>query len=147
MSTDCGEEPVDIYESAVRRSRKDRKCHACRELIRRGDRYHTTRMLFEGQWQHTNRCARCEALVRVLSPLMDDEQVCDPTLDCGHRWEENFGEPPPLAVQALAFLTPGEAQVLLERWPAELPFFDSQGPLEAPERTIERLLGWNRRAA
>jgi hypothetical protein len=151
VSTDCGDEPCDIYETAVRRSRKDRKCDACRETIRRGDRYDTTRILFEGQWQATNRCARCEAMYRVLSPLMsrDDDQVCDPELNCGHTWEDNFGEQPPVVVQALAFLTPSEAQVLLERWPAPLHHRDYlvHGPLEAPERTIARLLGWNRAEA
>lgn len=148
MSTDCGDETADVYESAIRRSRKDRFCDACNEPIRRGDLYHTTRVLFEGSWDwdYADRCARCEAMFRVLSPLMGDEQMCDWKLNCGHTWEDNFDDPPPVAIQALAFLTPAEAQILLERWPKSPPLAENDwrpfGPLEAPERTIARLLGW-----
>lgn len=146
MSTDAGEEPVDIYESAVRRSRRDRKCHACKETIRRGDRYHTDRVLFEGRWEATDRCARCETMFRILDPLMGSYEVCAPELNCGHTWEQNFGEPPPVEIQALAFLTPSEAQVLLERWPEPLGTW-FLGPREPPERTIARLLGWTKARA
>lgn len=116
MSVDAGEEYVDVWDETVRRARKEHRCDACRETIRRGDLYHRTATLYDGAWDSTNRCARCEAMFRFLSPLvkgLGDDQVCDLALNCGHKWQDNFPGEPPLIVQALAFLTQSEAQILL----------------------------------
>jgi hypothetical protein len=148
MSSECGDEPYSVQRDQVRRARKDHRCDACKETIRRGDLYHYFFGVFEGESEELKRCARCEAMYRVLQPRMDraEYETCDPRLSCGHVWEERFREPPPVAVQALAFLTQAEAQVLLASWPA--PLLDRDylvtGPTEAPELTVARLLGLGR---
>jgi hypothetical protein len=115
MSVDCGEEPFDVYRDGIRRARVAHKCSACGETIRRGDQYHYTFTVFEGSAETIKRCARCELMYRVLVPIQSDDMACDPELKCGHTWEDNFREPPPPEVAALAFLTPDEAQGLLLR--------------------------------
>lgn len=152
MSIDGGDgEPVDRYDESVRRAAKAHKCDACRETIKRGDLYHRTAMLFEGQWDITNRCARCEAMYRFLQPcvrkLGDGDEICDPELQCGHVWSDNFEGEPPLVVQALAFLTPAEAQVLLSkrarferRVSGSWGSANVAGPIESEDARIARLL-------
>lgn len=158
MSVDNDGECADIWEEDIRRSRKDRKCDACSEMIKRGDKYCSTRSLYDGRWNNIDRCARCETMYRVLSfkmPELRDEYyrpVCDPELDCGHTWEDNFKSPPPAVVATLAFLTQAEAQVLLKirwDWRTYLTNWDRswypaylQGPEELPEHRIARTLGW-----
>lgn len=113
MSVDCGDEYPDVYSNGLRRARKEHECDACAETIRRGDRYHYTFCVFEGSANTTKRCARCELMYRALLPLIDDESTCDPELNCGHTFENNFGEAPPPELARLAFVTPDEAQALL----------------------------------
>jgi hypothetical protein len=96
-------------------------------------------------------CARCDAMFRFLQPcvrgLGDGDEHCDPALDCGHVWSDNFEGEPPLVVQALAFLTPAEAQVLLEkrarfrrRVSGDFGSADVSGPVESEDGRIARLL-------
>jgi hypothetical protein len=140
-------EPVDRWDQSVRRSKADRDCDACRQTIEPGQLYHRTAYLYGGSWEVIERCARCEAMYRILQPLVrkrsENEEICDDRLNCGHTWRDNFDEDPPLEVQALAFLTPTEAQVLLERgegfrWAREMT--DAQGPLEREDTMTRRLL-------
>lgn len=144
VDTDSFDGACDVWEENVRRSRVDRRCHACfANTIRRGDLYYSVRQLFDGRWECINRCARCQAMFRFLSSQMGSYEVCDQKLNCGHKWEDNFDELPPVVVQALPFLTHDEAQILLTRWPTE----DIYTPREKPELTIARLLGWARKEA
>lgn len=115
MSVDCFDsEPVDVHQSGMRRARKEHRCHACRELIRRGDLYHYTFLVFEGETEQTKRCARCELMWRALSAKMTSgDEWCHEALDCGHSYRERFGEDPPEEIARLAFVTPAEAQALL----------------------------------
>ncbi len=151
MSTYAGDgEPVVRYDEEVRRAKKARVCSSCRELIGAGDLYHRTAALFDGSWEVVNRCARCEAMYRFLKPLVrarDREDVCDPRLQCGHTWGDNFEGEPPIAVQALAFLMPHEAQALLAKRDAFSRFAlgpwgsaEVSGPVEQEDARIARLL-------
>jgi hypothetical protein len=115
VDTDSWDGTCDVWDEDVRRARKDRACDACRETIRRGELYHSTRSLYDGRWETTSRCARCQSMVAFLSAALPRGEVCARELDCGHDWEENFKLPPPPEVAALAFLTAAEAQALLEK--------------------------------
>jgi hypothetical protein len=114
MSVDCTDgEPFDVYpNNRIQRARVEHKCGACREPIRRGDMYSYTFAVFDGSPEAIKRCARCELLYRALVPIQPEDTACDPELNCGHTWEENFGDPPPEHVARLAFVTPDEAQTL-----------------------------------
>lgn len=148
MSVDCSDgEPVDNYKDGVRRAKKDTPCTACNQTIERGHLFHRTTYSYEDEKYEHNRCARCEAMFRFLQPcvrgLSGDETV-DPDLNCGHKWEDNFEGEPPLAVQALAFLTPAEAQVLISTKRFKRRYAGSEyfhGPEETEEHRIARLLG------
>lgn len=105
-------EPVSVFEEEWRKARKEHRCDACGETIARGDRYHRTALLFEGEWQITARCVRCETIHAHLSGRIakegDSEEFCDAELNCGHTYEERWGEPPPEWLAALAFWRPGD---------------------------------------
>ena len=114
MSVWAGDgEPIDRYGHELRKSKKDRKCTACRETIRKGDFYAYQFWLCDGSYSSSERCLRCEAIYVTLTPKVrerDREDFCAPDLDCGHTWEENFNEPPPPEVARLAFMTREEMQ-------------------------------------
>jgi hypothetical protein len=154
MSVDYGDgEPVDNYQAGVRRAKQAMPCTACGLTIERGHLYHRTYYECDGDSYEHDRCARCQTMYLFLEPcvgqLSGDEGV-DPDLDCGHVWSDNFDGEPPLAVQALAFLTPAEAQVLIgkPRFKNRTVWDESgdkelgtlSGPLEPEEHRIARLL-------
>jgi hypothetical protein len=120
VSCDSSDGTCDVWKESVRRAAKDRKCDACIELIRKGDRYHVTRSLYDGEWETTSRCARCQAMFAFLSGALPSGEVCHGELDCGHTWEENFKRQLPPEVASLAFLTGADAQSLLEKGMQEL---------------------------
>ena len=103
------------------KARKEHKCHACNERIAPGETYQCDSFLFEGEWNTVKRCARCELMYRHLDGRMREERdwdtYCDSELKCGHEYEEEWGEPPPEDVAALAFMTPEEAQAQLGKEP------------------------------
>ena len=144
MSMDGGDEYPDVWDESVRRARKEHTCGACKEPIKRGHLYSRTACLYEGSWDFWNRCARCEAIYRFLKPLVRDlgeedgfecEQYCDPALNCGHTFQDNFKRDAPLAVQALAFLKPEEAQLLLSA-----PKVNGESEEERIERVLASIL-------
>lgn len=99
------------------RARKDHKCDACRETIRRGDRYHRTAIGTDygvETWRHCLRCyAICKALWAAGAGTIDME------LDCGHTWEENHKDGElrcacPDEVAALAFATADDMQARMD---------------------------------
>ena len=146
MSVDCGDDGPDVWLERFIRARAEHTCAACCTIITRGELYHQTRSLYDGGWTVVKRCARCQAIFELLSCKVRElpgDQCCDPRLDCGHTYQENFGDTP-IAVQALAFMTRNEAQRLAElirmtRPPNEF-YWEEHGPREAPEAWIERLL-------
>lgn len=103
-------EPFDVFETCVRRARKEHKCRACGEMIRRGDLYSYSFAVFDGKPEQVRRCARCELIYRHLDGLMADDQAVDWELNCGHSYAEAHDCDPPEAIAALAFVTPDEAQ-------------------------------------
>jgi hypothetical protein len=112
MSTDLTDaEPYTVHSARVIRARKEHKCYACKEVIRRGDLYAYTFIVFEGEPDVTKRCARCEMLYQHLwSVTRDTDEGVDDCLNCGHTYQEVHGVEPPEEIAALAFLTPAEAQ-------------------------------------
>lgn len=115
MSCECGDDYPSVHSSGIRRARVEHKCSACSETIRRGDRYHYTFIVFDGEPDETKRCARCEVMYRALVAKHRgiEDFTCDPELKCGHTWEENFDDPLPPEMARLAFVTADEAQALL----------------------------------
>jgi hypothetical protein len=113
MSQECGDEPVDVFETEHRRAKQEHKCHACHETISRGHTYWRVAVLFEGAWDITKQCERCrriyEHLVKV-NPCDSGEALPALNLRCGHTYEEVHGREPPPEIAALAFALPGETQ-------------------------------------
>lgn len=99
-----------------RRARKEHKCYACREMIRRGDRYHFTAGVQDGFYA-IKHCARCWWMGQEILEAGAETWQFD--LRCGVSWEEAFEGEPPSDVAALAFLTPDEAQAMFRK--PELP--------------------------
>lgn len=91
-----------------RKAAKQHTCDACSETIRKGDRYHVWRALYDGHWSSMKHCARCWTIVDGLSSADFVPGPVDLHLDCGHTWEEASGEPPPPHIAALAFWLPGD---------------------------------------
>ena len=115
MSVGNAEGQNDLQHSEVRRSRRDRKCEACWATIGRGHLYVREVTVFWGDIGVTNRCGRCEAIVRHLVEVLPQGTAIDPNLMCGHDYEdeESIGRSPPPEIAALAFVTPAEATTLL----------------------------------
>jgi hypothetical protein len=105
-------DPVDVCESEWRKARKLHTCSACSEAISPSQKYHRTAILFEGQWQITARCERCEAIFRHLVAKIQKrgecDEYCDMELNCGHEYRERWNEDPPPEIAALAFWRPGD---------------------------------------
>jgi hypothetical protein len=104
----------DVYDPAEpiadewRKARKEHRCFACREIIRKGDRYHLIAQKDDGEFGVFKHCARCWEMGNALLRAGSDTWAYD--LNCGASWEDTFGSNPPDEVAALAFLTPDEAQ-------------------------------------
>jgi|HubBroStandDraft_1064217.scaffolds.fasta_scaffold165777_2 hypothetical protein len=105
-------ETVTVYDETQRKARKSHKCDACHEAIAPGHQYYRTAILFDGSWDTYVRCERCQAIFVHLSKRIlderDQEEFCDQALNCGHSYEENWDEPPPDEIAALAFWRPGD---------------------------------------
>jgi hypothetical protein len=102
-----------VFENRwITSARKAHTCNACGESIHGGHRYHVTFSVFDGEPNTTKRCERCQAIYEHLSARMrtegEPEEYCDPALHCGHTYEENWDEPPPEHIAALAFWRPGD---------------------------------------
>lgn len=113
MSCDAGDEYADVYHEELRRARKEHRCCACGETVRRGDRYRVTNIVYEGTVDTYKHCLRCFRILKLLASehrKRDTEQVPEIELGCGHSWQEVFEEEPPPEVARLAFLTADEAQ-------------------------------------
>lgn len=114
MSIDC-DGMCDIWTRKRQRARKAHKCDCCGEPIERGHIYATHFTLYEGTTEYVKRCLRCEALYDALTERMRaagtlGDETPDLFLNCGHDYEERWGEAPPPELARLAFLTPAEMQ-------------------------------------
>lgn len=106
----CGDPDYDSTEvhSGWRRARKEHRCVACRETIRRGDRYHRTVQAYDGTVDESRHCARCWFMCEAL--WADGVESVELDLNCGEIWDD-----PPDDVAALAFMSPSDAQAKIER--------------------------------
>jgi hypothetical protein len=107
----------DDYEPAaldVRKwmtARQAHRCCACKEAIRKRDRYHLTVCVQErgdrpDRWKH---CARCWMICEALWEANEGGGI-DLELNCGETWADHFDDEP----SELAFMTPDEAQKKLK---------------------------------
>lgn len=120
MSGSCDGFYASVYRLEIRRSRRDRPCHACRATIRRGDYYANEFAVCDGYATTNVRCGRCQATFEHLSKLCQahnrkhgDDLAPDPDLMCGLRYEDEWGAVPE-EIARLPFLTDAEASELLE---------------------------------
>ena len=117
MSVSCDDDAyADVWDERVLEARKEHKCDACGETISKGDRYARDAALYEGKWDVTKRCMRCEKILEHLrekcseynsSLFVDAPRVPMQDLSCGLDYEEEWG-PCPDEIAALAFALPGE---------------------------------------
>jgi hypothetical protein len=114
MSMDaCG--PADVYKNVRRKASKAHACSACRDTIPAGHQYHAITIVDDGDVYTYKRCLRCEQIHAHLAArcraLKDwSHHWPDEELNCGHSYEERWGEAPPEEIAALAFVTPEEMQ-------------------------------------
>ena len=109
-----------VQRDSIRRARKDHKCDACRAIIRSGDRYSYTFIVFEGVSSETKRCLRCGAIYEHLCAVNTDRETgVDGELNCGHSYKD--GREPPEEISRLAFLTAKEVELGLDSALARVP--------------------------
>ena len=109
------DEYCDVWCEANIKARKPHKCMACKETIQPGQTYIKVDSLYDGDWNHVIRCARCQAIWKHLN-AKEEARGCsytqpDPTLNCGHSYEEVWKATPPPEIAALAFALPGEVSL------------------------------------
>lgn len=107
----------EVYTRRTPVARKPHACCACGETIRPGDRYLDLTTIHRGDLRAYKRCLRCDAIHVHLVANVDaagdrGEWWPAEALDCGNRYEDEWGGPPPDDISRLAFLTPDEAQSL-----------------------------------
>lgn len=119
MSVDCYDCESWQVEPQERRqrARKEHRCDACCETIRRGDIYIYEFSVFDGNAESLRRCLRCDTIYQHLIDRhrgMEDSEV-DRELRCGHTYREVFEQEPSDEIAQLAFLTADEAQAKFGR--------------------------------
>lgn len=103
------DETYDVYDETHRRARKDHRCDACGEVIPPKAVYTRVFILYDGKGRSLKRCLRCQGIHEHLRTLCRDaiQMWPDERLNCGQRYEDEWGECPP-EVQAMAFVLPGD---------------------------------------
>ena len=112
----CWEGQADVAETSNRIAKKTHHCDACGESITPGMHYAREAVLYDGRWDITKRCARCEAIYQVL--LYNDkggswDEGIDRSLSCGHTYEEVWGKEPPDMLSSLAFMHAKELEDII----------------------------------
>ena len=108
-----GDEAATVYETRSRKAKKEHQCSACFETILVGQTYEYVFIIYDGNNYIYKRCPRCQMIYlhlhdRISKERECQEEFCDEQLDCGHEYEERWGEPPPEWLAALAFWIPGD---------------------------------------
>lgn len=101
------DEVYSVYDEVFPKAVKTHVCDACNETIPVGRRYARVAIIFDGSVETVKRCMRCQDLHQHLRKL-GSETWPHERLACGKGYEEEWGEPPPEHVAALAFALPGE---------------------------------------
>lgn len=102
-----------VYDEVYRRARKTHRCQACGLTINPGERYASVHAVWAGSAETIKRCGRCQTIHEHLKQQGNGDTWPDERLDCGLDYEEEWGEPPPLEIQAVVFATSEEASALL----------------------------------
>lgn len=111
MSYSSGEH-YEVYDERNLTARKQHTCAACGESIEAGHRYTKVFTLYDGNARSIKRCARCQTLHLHLRDLDPYEELWpDEQLNCGSSYEDEWCEPPPDEIAALAFALPGEVKL------------------------------------
>jgi len=101
-----------FYSETWHKANKEHACSACLETIKPGHQYCRAAWAFEGEFDNVKRCARCQAMHKHLRNLAPGDAWPAERLDCGERYEDDWGTAPPPEIAALAFITQDEAQAL-----------------------------------
>lgn len=76
LACDCGDDGyAELYQSTMRKARKEHRCCECGNAIKPGDIYEYTVIVFEGDFSTKKTCEKCSDLAESLS-------------DLGFCWEE-----------------------------------------------------------
>jgi|SRR5690606_3229449 len=102
------DEIYSVYHEQFVCARKEHTCSACQEKISKGTRYTKVRIVFDGRANSIKRCFRCQQIHEHLRELDPGELWPDERLDCGLDYEEEWGKPPSIELQELAFIFPDE---------------------------------------
>jgi DnaJ-class molecular chaperone len=98
-----------VSDSKIVKARKPHTCEECNGVIKPGDQYERTSMLYEGEWSRTNVCLICAEIGNVFS--CDGRQI-------GNMWEdicENLF--PAMTTGCLARLkTAAAKEYLVRKW-------------------------------
>ena len=82
----------EAYRETVRKARKEHRCYACGETIRRGDRYRYTSGVWDGRGESFRHCLQCAAILSHLTDMGAEPLL---NLNCGHEYSEAFDVSPP----------------------------------------------------
>ena len=108
-------EPCSFYKHTIVRARKAHRCDACKRQIAPGHRYALVKLAGDGSAETIKRCGACERIYQHLSGkgaargMQPQER-----LDCGETYEDEWDEPPPDDIAALAFMTDDDAGAALQ---------------------------------
>src|SRR5688500_18192055 len=104
------DEHYAVYSETFPKARKEHQCEACDSAIQPGHKYARVFIAFDGKAESVIRCMRCQRIHEHLRDLGDGETWPEERLNCGQRYESEWGGEPPPEIAALAFALPGEVQ-------------------------------------
>lgn len=76
LACDCGDDGyAELYQSTMRKARKEHRCRECGNTIKPGEMYEYTVIVFDGDFSTKKTCEKCSDLAESLA-------------DLGFCWEE-----------------------------------------------------------
>lgn len=100
------DERYDVYNEREPRARVDHVCDACKDTIRRGDRYANVKVVFEGSAETIKRCLRCQRMHEHLRSAGRSEvtkpparKPCKNRHQCTSEWTDCYTRPLELNVR------------------------------------------------
>ena len=64
-------EMPSVFSDTIKKSRREHKCCECRQPIKVGEKYHLSKVCWEGEWSEYKTCLSCDELRDELK--YDDE--------------------------------------------------------------------------